>query len=248
MNPMHVHRDMRVSATPPRAGCFPCAASALYPPPGVDARDFATLDAWAGYRRRVARDDILFRAGQPFAMLYVVRFGHLKAWRPDHHGHPHVTAFYMAGDLMGLDAICTGRHACTLVALEDSEVCEIPYVKFLEALREAPPLLQRFHCAMSHEIVREQAALLQANRSAAERLAGFLLDQSARYAERGLSGRRFRLPMSRADIGDHLGLALESVSRLLTRFREQGWIALDKRELELLAPDRLESLLTAVPA
>lgn len=249
MNNMSFHHDMRapVPELPP-AKCHRCVARDMCLPSGVDAREFATFDSLVGYRRRLARDNILFRRAQPFVMLYAVRFGHLKGSRPDHHGHPHVTAFYMTGDLIGLDAICTGRHACTLVALEDSEVCEIPYARFLETLQVSPQLMQRFHCAMSHEIIREQAALLHANTSAAERLAGFLLSLSARYAERGLSASRFRLYMSRADIGNHLGLALESVSRLLTRFRDEGWIALDKREIELLDPEQLGALLTGAPA
>ncbi|MEH6435983.1 helix-turn-helix domain-containing protein [Massilia sp. DD77] len=248
MNHMSVQPELGAPMRAPLVPkCRRCVARDLYLPSGVDAREFATFNNLIVHRRRLARDDILVRRAQPFVMLYAVRFGHLKGSRPDHHGHPRVTAFYMTADLIGLDAISTGRHTCTLVALEDSEVCEIPYTKFLETLQVSPRLLQRFHCAMSQEIVREQAALLHANRSAAERLAGFLLSLSARYAQRGLSARRFRLHMSRADIGDHLGLALESVSRLLTRFRDEGWIALDKREIELLEPGRLAALLTAAP-
>lgn len=246
---MSIPRDLHAFASAPKsAQCPGCILRDLCPPSSLGAHEFTTFESLTGYRRRLVRDEILSRRTQPFVMLYVVRFGHLKASRPDLHGHPHVTSFYMAGDLMGLDAICTGRHACTLTALEDSEICEIPYVKFQDALRASPSLMQRFHCAMSQEIVREQAVLMHASTSAAERLAAFLLSLSARYAERGLSRHRFRLHMSRADIGNHLGLALESVSRLLTRFREEGWIDLDKREIVLLEPGKLEALLTAAPA
>lgn len=234
--------------TPQSATCSRCIVRDLGPPSPGNTREFAAFAQLAGCHRRLARDDVVFHRTQPFAMLYVVRFGHLKALRPDDHGHPRVTAFYMAGDLIGLDAICTGHHACTLVALEDSEVCGIPYAGLQEALRASSHLMQCFHCAMSLEIVREQAALMQANTSAAERLAGFLLSLSARYAERGLSPNRFRLHMSRGDIGNHLGLALESVSRLLSRFRDEGWIDLDKRDIALVERERLEALLTAAPA
>jgi CRP/FNR family transcriptional regulator, anaerobic regulatory protein len=224
--------------------------SATYPQQASSAPDEAVsidLDRLAGYRRRLARDEVLFRRDQPFAMVYEVRFGHLKSSRPDHRGHPHVTAFYMSGDLMGLDAIASGRHAGTTVALEDSEVCELPYARLLEAMRGSASMMQSFHAALSQEIVREQAVLLHADMNGAERLASLLLDLSARYAERGYSGRRFRLRMSRADMGNYLGLTIESISRLLGRFRAAGWIALDKRDIELLEYDTLLGLLTAAP-
>ncbi|MGI4721334.1 MAG: helix-turn-helix domain-containing protein [Janthinobacterium lividum] len=228
---------------PPRASCSGCAARELCLPCTTDVRDIVLLDGLIGYRRRLARDEVLFRKGQSFAMIYAVRFGHVKSSRPDHHGHPHVTAFYMAGDLMGLEAIYSGRHACTTVALEDSEVCEIPYSRLQEAMHDSPSLMQRFQCALSHEIVREQGIFLHMDMNGAERLASLLLDLSARYVERGYSGRRFRLRMSRADMGNYLGLTIESISRLLGRFRDEGWIALDKRDIELLNYDQLLALL-----
>lgn len=248
MNDMRFHAAPCAPVPPPSmASCSRCVARDLCLPSGTDARDFVRLDKLVGYRRRLARDEVLFRKDDSFAMIYAVRFGHLKSSRPDHRGHPHVTAFYMTGDLMGLDAIYAGRHSSTTVALEDSEVCEIPYNRFQEALRDSAPLMQRFHSALSHEIVREQTALLHTDMSGAERLATLLLDLSARYAERGYSGRRFRLRMSRADMGNYLGLTIESISRLLGRFRDERWIALDKRDIELLAPEQLQALISSAP-
>ncbi|WP_306397648.1 helix-turn-helix domain-containing protein [Telluria beijingensis] len=248
MNDMTFHAETRAPIPQSTAViCSRCVARNACLPSGIGTLDILRLDKLVGYRRRLARDEVLFRKDQPFAMIYAVRFGHLKSSRPDHRGHPHVTGFYMAGELLGLDAIYAGRHACTTVALEDSEVCEIPYSRFQESMHESLPLMQRFHAALSHEIVREQNALLHADMSGAERLATLLLDLSARYAERGYSGRRFRLRMSRADMGNYLGLTIESISRLLGRFRDEHWIALDKREIELLDPGRLEALLSAAP-
>jgi CRP/FNR family transcriptional regulator, anaerobic regulatory protein len=242
MNELMPHAGM-LAPVPAPASCTHCAARSLCLPPAADAREAVRFDGLAGYKRRLERDEVLFRKDQSFAMLYAVHFGHLKSTRPDHRGHPHVTAFHMAGDLMGLDAIYAGRHACTTVALEDSEVCEIPYAGLQQAMHDSPPLMERFHCALSREILREQAVLMHADLSGAERLASLLLDLSSRYAERGYSERRFRLRMSRADMGDYLGLTIESISRLLGRFRDAGWIALDKREIELLDQQRLRALL-----
>lgn len=247
MNEMPITLHARAPAASHSANCSRCAVRDLCLPSGTEASDAVRIDGLIGYRRRVARGDMLFRRGQSFSMVYAVRFGHLKSFRPDHKGEPHITAFSMAGDLLGLDAIGGGRHSCTAVALEDCEVCEIPYSRLQDALRESPALMQRFHVALSHEIVREQESVLQSDMGAAERLASLLLDLSSRYAERGYSERRFQLRMSRADIGHYLGLTIESISRLFTRFREEGWIALDKREVELIHRDRLEALLTAAP-
>ncbi|MBQ5948487.1 helix-turn-helix domain-containing protein [Massilia sp. ST3] len=231
------------------------------PSPGIEGRAPASFDAggggdgvWTdvggltGCRRCLGPGDILFRGGQPFATLYRVVSGELKTWRPDHRGQPCVTAFAMSGDLLGMDAIGEGRHSCTAAALDDSVVEEISYARLQEVLTRSPQLMHRFHCAMSREIEREQATLKYASAHGAARLAGFLMDLSARYAERGLPAHQFRLRMSRADIGSHLGLTIESVSRLLTRFRDQGWIAVDRRQLELRAPKRLAALLAAMPA
>jgi CRP/FNR family transcriptional regulator len=244
MNDLTLHAAMLAPVRKP-AGCSGCAARNLCLPADADVRDAIGLDGLIGYRRRLARDDVLFRRGESFAMVYAVRFGHLKSSRPDHRGQPHVTAFYMSGDLMGLDAIYAGRHASTMCALDDCEVCEISYGRLQEAMHDSAPLMQRFHSALSHEIVREQTVLLYANMNATQRLASMLLDLSARYVERGYSGRRFRLRMSRADIGNYLGLTIESISRLLGRFRDEGFIALDKRDIELLDYARLEALLTS---
>jgi len=232
----------------PVTNCSDCTARKLCLPPTTDVRDVVSFDGLAVYRRRVARDEVLFRRDQPFAILYAVRFGHLKSARPDHRGQPHITAFHMSGDLMGLDAIYAGRHASTICALEDSEVCELPYGRLQEAMHDSIPLMQRFHSALSHEILREQSVLMYANMNGAERLASLLLDLSTRYVERGYSGRRFRLRMSRTDIGNYLGLTIESISRLFARFRDEGLIALHQREIELLDYERLEGLLTTAPS
>ncbi|WP_308635869.1 cyclic nucleotide-binding domain-containing protein [Massilia brevitalea] len=222
MNEVTMSMHAPAPAAPQTPNCSRCAVRDLCLPSGAEPGDAVRIDGLIGYRRRVARGETLFRRGQSFSMVYAVRFGHLKSFRPDHRGAPHITAFSMAGDLMGLDAIGGGRHSCSAVALEDCEVCEIPYSRLQDALRESPSLMQRFHVALSHEIVREQESVLHADMGAAERLASLLLNLSSRYAERGYSERRFHLRMSRADIGDYLGLTIESISRLLTRFREEA--------------------------
>lgn len=223
--------------------CDSCAYRTLCLAPGLGEPELARLDRAIGCRRRVARGDILFRVGQPFGNLYSVRFGHFMTCRSDHRGERYITGFQMGGDLLGMDAIAGGVHVSSAIALEDSEVCELPYARLQAVMAEVPAVMLHFHRAMSEEILREQAAIrfLGALR-AEERLASMLLNLSARYALRGFSPRRFSLRMSREDMARYLGLQLATVSRLLARFRESGLIRLQRRELEIVDMQRLEAL------
>jgi CRP/FNR family transcriptional regulator len=142
-----------------------------------------------------------------------------------------------------MDAISADRHHCDAVALEDSEVCEIPFGRLQELFAQLPSLLRHFHRILGQEITREQNLMrLLGNMRAKQRFAIFLVNLSARYAARGYAPHGFHLRMSREDIGNYLGLTVESVSRLLSRFRKQGWIRTEKREIALLDPDRLKAL------
>lgn len=226
MNDVTIHEEAQ--------GCAHCPAReyCLAPDAGL-----------VGCLRHLAQGEALFRRDQPFAFLYAVRSGHLKVSRPDHRGQPQVVAFPEAGDLLGLEAIGAGRHVCTAVALSPSDVCEISYTGLRAALPREPRLMQRFHAVMSTEIAREGALLLQARLPAGVRLARLLLVLSACQARDGAPAGHLYLPMSRADIGNHLGLTIESVSRQFARLRKAGWIAVQGRDVVLLRRDCLEALL-----
>jgi CRP/FNR family transcriptional regulator len=210
---------------------------------GLDETAILRLDEVTGRRRRVARDERLYQMGESFRNLFAIRFGHFKTYQVNAAGEQQITGFQMAGELLGMDAISGSRHHCDAVALEDSEVCEIPFVDLEEMFSQVPSLLHHFHCIMSQEITREQnVMLLLGNMRAEQRFAVFLINLSARYAARGYSPTSFQLRMSREDIGNYLGLTIESVSRLLSRFKKQGLIAVDKREVTLLQPALLKAM------
>ena len=229
--------------------CGRCAYRTLCLPLGLSERDLARVESAIGCRRRLARGDVLFRTGQPFGNLFAVRFGHFMTSRSDYCGERYVTGFQMAGDMLGIDAIGNGEHASTATALEDSEVCEIPYARLQGLMVELPQMMEHFHRTMSQEIMRDQSAIrVLGILRADERLASLLLNLSGRYAMRGFSPRRFQLRMSRDDMARYLGLTLETVSRLLARFREQRLIRLDRRELEILDMAQLETLATGAHA
>lgn len=201
---------------------------------GLSGNDLERLDQLINRRRKVPRDTCLYRMGDPFTNLYAIRVGHFKTYQVNAAGEQQVTGFQMTGELLGMDAISTDRHHCDAVALEDSEVCEIPFSHLEQLFSNIPNLLHHFHRMMSQEITREQSVmLLLGNMRAEQRFAAFLVNLSSRYSARGYSPTRFQLRMTREEIGNYLGLTLESVSRLLSRFKKQGWITVNNRELEL---------------
>jgi CRP/FNR family transcriptional regulator len=212
-------------------------------PMGLDDTDMSRLDAIIGRRRKVPRDTHLYRMGDPFTNLYAIRLGHFKTFQINVSGEQQITGFQMAGELLGMDAIGTERHHCSAVALEDSEVCDIPFSRLEELFSHIPTLLHHFHRMMSQEITREQSVmLLLGNMRAGQRFAAFLVNLTSRYAARGYSSTAFQLRMSREEIGNYLGLTIESISRLLSRFRKQGLLQVDKREVTLLEPALLKAM------
>jgi CRP/FNR family transcriptional regulator len=233
--------DFNISAL--KATCAGCSMHRLCLPMGLDDADISRLDQIIGRRNRILRDESLYRMGDNFKNLYAIRFGHFKTYQINPSGEQQITGFQMAGDLLGMDAISFDRHHCDAVALEDSEVCEIPFAQLEELFGQIPTLLHHFHRLMSQEITREQnVMLLLGNMRAEQRFAAFLINLSSRYAARGYSSNSFQLRMSREDIGNYLGLTIESISRLLSRFKKQGWVKVNKREVKLVNPVMLKAL------
>jgi CRP/FNR family transcriptional regulator len=232
-----------LSLTALKASCAGCSMHQLCLPMGLDDEEIVRLDKVIGRRRRLVKDEALYKMDEPFTNLYAIRFGHFKTYQNNVAGDQQITGFQMAGELLGMDAISADRHHCDAVALEDSEVCEIPFTRLEELFGEVPTLLRHFHRIMSSEITREQnVMLLLGNMRAEQRFAVFLINLSARYAARGYSPTSFQLRMSREDIGNYLGLTIESISRLLSRFKKQGWLKVDKREVTLLDPAMLKAM------
>ena len=226
-----------------KAGCAGCSMHELCLPMGLDTADIERLDKIIGRRRRIKRDETLYRMGDPFKNLYAIRFGHFKTYQINSGGEQQVTGFQMGGELLGMDAISADVHHCDAVALEDSEVCEIPFTRLEDLLGHMPTLLHHFHRIMSQEITREQnVMLLLGNMRAEQQFAAFLVNLASRYAARGYSPTSFQLRMSREDIGNYLGLRIESISRLLSRFKKRGLLLVDKREVQIVDPVRLEAL------
>ena len=212
-------------------------------PAGLSREDLTEAREAVHGRRRVRRGEALFQAGDPFRSMYAVRLGFFKSFVVTEDGRSQITGFQMAGDLLGLDGIDTEAHSLSAVALEDSDVCVFPYAQLEAASGRVQALQRQLHRAMSREIVREHGIMmLLGTMRAEERVAAFLLNLSQRFMARGYAGGEFNLRMTREEIGSYLGLKLETVSRILSRFQECGLITTRNRYVRILNKLGLEAL------
>ena len=226
-----------------KAACSNCNLRELCLPVGLSVSDLEQLDKLVGTRRQVLRGNALFRSGDSFHALYAVRTGFFKTRVSSEDGRDQVTGFQMAGELLGLDGISTDRHSCDAVALEDSQVCVIPYEQLESLTREFSELQRQFHKIMSREIVRDHGVmLLLGSMRAEERLAAFLLNLTQRLQARGFSAAALVLRMTREEIGSYLGLKLETVSRTFSKFQDDGILEVKQRHLRVLDLPSLQRL------
>lgn len=229
-----------------RTLCSNCHLKDLCLPCGLDTPDLARLDELRFGRRRVKSGEELYRGGDRFQFVYAVRSGTFKSSLMLADGREQVSGFHMAGELMGLDGVANGRHASSSVALEDAEVCAIPYSHLNDLATGSSDMQMVMARLMSREIVREHSLMmLLGSMNAEERLAAFLINLSARMKARGYSPLEFHLRMSRAEIGSYLGMKLETVSRTFSAFQQQRLLEVDKRHIRILDLDGLTRTIQA---
>jgi len=232
-----------ISISSLKAACQECSLNGLCLSLGLGEGDMESLSGAIKSRRRLKKGELLCRMGDPFRALYAIRSGSTKTCEISTDGGVQITAFHLPGELLGLDAISTEKHPSDIVALETTELCELPFDR-LEALAQNIPGLQhQLFRIMSREVLEEEKLLLMLGRmKAEERLAAFLLNFSKRCQLLGASPTELRLPMSRQDLGDYLGLALETVSRLFSRFQDEGLIQVQGRQIKLRNPKGLREV------
>ncbi len=224
-----------MTPAPVQVACSNCNLRELCMPAGLTPSDLVRIDELVATRRRIARREPLFRQGDAFVSLYAIRTGVFKTRVTSQDGRDQVTGFQLAGEIIGLDGIVNGQHSCDAVALEDAEVCVMPFDRIEELSREVVALQRHVHRIMSREIVREHGVmLLLGSMRAEERLATFLLNLVERLHARGFSQSELVLRMTREEIGSYLGLTLETVSRTMSRFAEEGTVEVDKRNIRIV--------------
>ena len=232
-----------------QSACSQCNLRELCLPLGLSNQELDLLDSVIGGRRKVKRGQHLYRSGDPFEAIYAIKSGFFKTDVLTEDGRDQVTGFQMAGEILGMDGISTELHTCNALALEDSEVCLIPFNELEQLSSQVRTLQHHFHKVMSREIVRDHGVMmLLGTMRAEERLATFLLNLSQRFTARGYSAAEFHLRMTRDEIGSYLGLKLETVSRAFSRFQDEGLISVQQKHIRILDIPGLKKILEHPPA
>lgn len=227
-----------------RVACSNCNLRELCMPVGLSPEELARIDDVVATRRKVRRGSTLFRNGEPFESLFAIRTGFFKTCVTSGDGRDQVTGFQMAGEIIGLDGIVSDRHTCDAVALEDAEVCVMPFDRIAELAREINGLQHHVHRIMSREIVREHGVmLLLGSMRAEERVAAFLLNLAQRLHARGFSASELVLRMTREEIGSYLGMKLETVSRTFSKFADDGVIEVRQRHVRIIDTPALQNIM-----
>lgn len=215
--------------------CQDCSISQLCIPFTLNESELDQLDQIIERKKPIQKGQELFKAGDELRSLYAIRSGTIKSYTITEQGDEQITAFHLAGDLVGFDAITDDQHPSFAQALETSMVCEIPYEILDDLSGKMPKLRQQIMRLMSNEIKGDQEMiLLLSKKNAEERLAAFLYNLSTRFSQRGFSPREFRLTMTPGDIGNYLGLTVETISRLLGRFQKSEILSVKGKYITIL--------------
>ena len=226
-----------------KVACSNCNLRELCMPVGLSAEELTRVDELVATRRSIKRGASLFHNGEKFTSLYAIRTGFFKTSVTTEDGRDQVTGFQMAGAIIGLDGIVNDQHTCDAIALEDAEVCVMPFDRIEEISREVNALQHHVHKIMSREIVRDHGVmLLLGSMRAEERLAAFLLNLVQRLQARGFSKSELVLRMTREEIGSYLGMKLETVSRTFSKFSDDGLVEVKQRHIHIRDAEALKRI------
>ncbi|MFT4816009.1 MAG: CRP/FNR family transcriptional regulator [Pseudohongiellaceae bacterium] len=240
VNPMTVVRSLNSgslansSVKENRGGCRNSEPHSLYLAGGLSAMSINKLDDAIRPFKKLCKGQHLYRQSDEFESIYFIRSGSVKSYIDNPDGHEVAVSFFFTGEAVGLDGVFSREYTSSIVALQDTFFCEIPFVELQKLMSSRPLLQQNFNELLSRQIVQEQSVtILRGQKTASDRVAAFLLNLSERYARIGLSSRSFWLPMSRKDIAGCLGMTTETVSRQFSIFKEKGWLEVHGKEITL---------------
>jgi CRP/FNR family transcriptional regulator len=223
--------------------CAQCGVYQLCLPLGLHQADMTLLESIVKRKETYKRGQLLFRPGERFDFIYAIRSGSVKTYVGIPDGRVQITGFHIAGELLGLSALESGQYSCEARALETTSVCKVEAERLGELAQRIPLIQYQMLKIMSGHIRQdEELILLLGKRNAEERLAEYLIGLSRRFAARNYSPTQFHLSMSRGEIGNYLGIAEETVCRILTRFQNAGLIATNRRYVRLIDLRQLEAV------
>jgi len=228
-----------------KISCESCNLAELCLPRGLNKEELADLDKIVRQSRPLQKGEHLFRSDDPLSSLYTVRSGSIKLFTYSDDGDEQIIGFYLPGEIVGLDGVENNSHCCSAVALETSSLCTFPYTQLSDVCKKVPALQNQMFRLMGREISYENKLLLTISRkSAEERIATFLNSLSSRFKELGFSADEFKLSMSRQEIGNYLGLTIETVSRIFSRFQKKKYIAIDRKHIQILDRSSINNMCT----
>lgn len=228
--------------------CHDCSMAALCIPFTLNHNELDQLDNIIERKKPIQKSEQIFKSGDPLKSLYAIRSGTIKSYTITEQGDEQITGFHLAGDVIGFDGIHQQMHQSFAQALETAMICEIPFSTLDELSGSMPKLRQQIMRLMSNEIACDQEMiLLLSKKNAEERLAAFISDLARRFSSRGFSAKEFRLAMTRGDIGNYLGLTVETISRLLGRFQKANLIEVKGKYITILNVEELNQLAGVKP-
>jgi len=227
----------------PKISCSSCRLNDLCLPIALEKSEVSQLDEIIQRNRPYKKGDHLYRQGDAFTSVFAVRSGSFKSYVVGANGQGRVTGFYLPGEIIGMDGIASERHTNSTTALEHASICEIPFGQLEHLSHQLPNLQHHFLAIMANELAKDQQIhTLLSSYTAEERTASFLLSLSGRYAKASYSSTKFLLPMTRSDIGEYLGLTVETISRIFTALQKKGLITVRNREIEILDMEVLRAI------
>ncbi len=232
--------DNIVSIKAVKVSCKDCRLRQFCLAANLNAEELGMFECITQHRRSLERGAQVFHSGDKFNTLYTVRTGSLKTYTLTPDGREQITGFFLPGDLVGLDAMGSGVHGSSAEALETTNICAIPFNRMSSMKSES--IQHRLLNLASEQIqIRDQHITLLGKESADQRLASLLVNLADRFKTLGYSAQQFNLSMSRADIGNYLSLAIETVSRVFAKLRNSGLIEVDRRQLSINNLDELRN-------
>lgn len=227
-----------------KVSCASCRLNELCLPIALNKTEIHQLDEIVERNRPYKKGDHLYRQNDAFKSVFAVRSGSFKSYVVNNNGQGRVSGFFLPGEIIGMDGISSKHYANSTVALEHSSICEIPFTQLERLSQQLPSMQHHFFAIMGNEIAKDQQIhTLLSSYTAEERTASFLLGLSSRYARVSFSPTRFLLPMTRSDIGEYLGLTVETVSRIFTALQRKKLIVVNNREIELLDIEALRGII-----
>ena len=232
-----------VSCQSSAISCHQCRLASLCLPPSLNQQELSEVDFLIQQRPILDKDQILYRLNDAFGAIYAVRSGCVKTTILTEEGDEKITGFYLPGDIVGMEGISDKHYHNTAVAIDKTSLCQIPFDTIEQLASRIPELQRQLFKVMSREIVSDQYTMLTLNKNKAQaRIAAFFMSLSSRYERQGLCSIRWSLPMSRSELGNYLGLTIETVSRVLTHLHKQQIIEVNKHEVSIIDANQLKAI------